>query len=255
MTRVRSLLALLLLAGCGRGAEVPPSEVSAAGVADDGAERPAHVARMQSRGPADAATADRNGPSRSPVVTLIPSDDETITRGLTDGIRLAFDESRAAGGPDLALHVAARATSWGSLAESAVREVIDADAVAFVAPPERRHAHLLAQLATRAKVPMLSTSPWRSVTAAGSTWVAAVVPTGDPGRDAAPLPPAFDAAAAASHEFVEAFRAAAHRDPGPWDAVGYEAGRRAVAAVLRNGLHRDGFLVQASATAVARAAR
>ena len=93
------------------------------------------------------------------------------------------------------------------------------------------------------------------MTAAGSTWVAAVVPTGDPGRDAAPLPPDFDAAAAASREFVAAFRAATHRDPGPWDAVGYEAGRRAVAAVLRNGLRRDGFLVGASATAVAEATR
>jgi hypothetical protein len=177
-----------------------------------------------------------------PLVTLVPSEDGAVTEALAAGLRLAFERSRGSGGPDLALRIAAGAARWSSAADGAVRDGIEAGAVAIVAPPERRHAHLLAQLGTRLRCPVLSTSPAHGVVAAGSTYVAAVVPTRGGVGDGTPVAPEFDAASPAAAGFVEAFRAAHGRAPGPWEAVGYDAGLCALEAVRVHGLRRRGFV-------------
>ena len=83
------------------------------------------------------------------------------------------------------------------------REMPCEDAVAVIAPPERRRAHEIAQFGTRAGVPVVSTSPAESVTQAGSTWVVSVV--------------------------------AADRPPADWSTAGYDAGRALVVAVRKFG--------------------
>jgi hypothetical protein len=123
------------------------------------------------------------------------------------------------------LRVAAPAGRWGSQAEEAVRLAVDGGALALVAPPDRRHAHLLAQLATKVKLPMLSTARDPRVAGAGSTWV---LPVAEPMPlaqartiDGLPPPPSFDPP-----------------EPRPWERVGRDAGRRIAAAVRDRGLAR-----------------
>jgi hypothetical protein len=231
------LTAALLLAACGRGEDEAGGAPAASPAPTAPAAADPSAPRAQTPTYATPAPADR-GPLAEPLVALVPSDDAAITASLAAGLRLAFAEARAAGGPDLALQVSTTTAAWGSAVEGAVRDAVDTDAIALVAPPERRHAHLLVQLGTRVHLPVVSTSPARSVVGAGSSWVVAVVPTLPGVGDGAPVPPPFDAGAS----FAAAFRAAEKRDAGPWDAAGYDAGRAIVEAVRRNGLHRRGLL-------------
>jgi len=111
-----------------------------------------------------------------PTIALIASEDADVTTALARGLRRAFAESRDGGGPDLALVIGRPQGGWSSAAAPAVRLATSGRALALVTPPERATAHLLAQLGTRAHVPVIATSPARSVTGAGSTWVLSVAP-------------------------------------------------------------------------------
>jgi hypothetical protein len=160
----------------------------------------------------------------------VPSSDATVTAALVEGATRAFDEARAAGGPDLALVVGGTSTNWSSVASEAVRLACDERVVALIGPPERSLAHPVAQAATRCRVPMLSTSRAASVTAAGSKYVFAVGETGSSDVDLPALP----------------------RDA--WVAAGRDAARAAVEAVRRSGLSRAAFVAAATeATAVTKA--
>ncbi len=195
-------------------------------------------------------------PDCLPVVGFVPSTDRRITRALSDGATLAFDEARAAGGPSLALVVGGGAASqWESVASETVRLACDERVVAVIAPPERALAHPVAQAATRCRVPVLSTSNAPTVTAAGSRFVLAVVPLRDDPRDAPLVAPTFDARAPDAAAFVAAFRARFHAEPDAWAAAGYDAARVVVETVRRVGLSRDSFVAAASdGTAVTGAA-
>jgi len=129
-----------------------------------------------------------------PVIGIVPSSDPAITAALVAGATRALDESRAAGGPDLALVVGSATAQWASVASEAARLACDEHVVALIAPPERALAHPAAQAATRCGVPLLSTSPAASVTAAGSRWVHAVVATGDETATVDAKTAAYDAA-------------------------------------------------------------
>jgi len=166
-----------------------------------------------------------------PVLGLVPSADPQVTAALVAGATRAFDEARAAGGPDLALVVGAASIGWASAASEAVRLACDERVVALVGPADRALAHPVAQAATRCLVPMFSTSRAPSVAAAGSKFVVPVV--------------AADAAASESPTASSA----------DWTAVGYDAGRRAVAAARTGGLSRAAFLAAAqNATQVSESA-
>jgi len=163
-------------------------------------------------------------------VGLVPSSDPQVTSALVEGATRAFDEARAAGGPDLALVVGGTSTNWSSAASEAVRLACDERVVALIGPPERSLAHPVAQAATRCRVPMLSTSRAASVTAAGSNQVISVVPTGASDVDLPTLA----------------------RDE--WVAAGRDAARAAVEAVRRSGLLCAAFVAAATeATAVTKA--
>ncbi|MCE9634896.1 MAG: hypothetical protein K8T90_04250 [Planctomycetes bacterium] len=239
MTQRALPLLLLFVAACGGGEAAPAlAPAPRASTGEPRAQLPTYRV---------LASDDDHGPLMQPVVALVPSDDAAITDALAAGIRCAFAESAAAGGPTLALRVSTKTAAWGSAVEGAIRDAVDTDAVALIAPPERRHTHLLVQLGTKVRLPVFSTSAARSAVSAGSPWVIAVAPTSLGVGDGPPVPPAFDVAApasssSASRAFVEAFRAANGRDPGPWDAVGFDAGRAVVEGVRRNGLHRPGLL-------------
>jgi ABC-type branched-subunit amino acid transport system substrate-binding protein len=224
-----------LLAGCGdaraprRAADPPPVSV---------------VATPQTTVYRVLAPGEDHGPAAAPRVVLVPSSDPAIAQALTAGLRLALDAAAREGGPDLDLVVLDATSAWDSVAEGAVREALDGDAVALIAPPERRTAHLLVQLGTKVRLPVFSTSPSRSVVGPGSPWVVGVVPFAGTAAagDGPPPPPAFDADAPAARSFATAFRHVHGRTPGPWDAAGYDAGRCVAEAVRRNGLHRAGLL-------------
>jgi hypothetical protein len=150
-----------------------------------------------------------------------------VTAALVEGATRAFDEVRAAGGPDLALVVGGTSTNWSSAASEAVRLACDERVVALIGPPERSLAHPVAQAATRCRVPMLSTSRAASVAAAGSKYVLSVVPTDASDVDLPTLP----------------------RDA--WIAAGRDAARAIVETVRRAGLSRAAFVAAAAdATAV-----
>ena len=184
-----------------------------------------------------------------PVVGLVAANDPLITKALADGVRLAFAEARARGGPTLSLLVGEHETRWGSGAAAAVRMALDDGAVAVIAPPERRRAHEIAQFGTRAGVPVISTSPFRTVTQAGSTWVISVVPVDcvvDASvADTTAPEPGLDATT--TRAFADAFRAAYDRAPEGWNAVGYDAGRALVVGVQRHGLRRRGLTLALAA--------
>jgi hypothetical protein len=228
--------AALLVAACGDApsAAPPTPRVASAVPVAAPAPRAAPPASRANDSSADAVATPR---VVRPIVALLPSDDADVTRDLAAGLRAAFDDARRAGGPDLELRVAAASERWGSQVEEAVRIAVDDGAVALVAPPERRHAHLLAQLATKVKVPMLSTARDPRVAAAGSSWVVPVAPplTLDEARriDGLPPPPTFDPPEAR-----------------PWERVGRDAGRRVVDAVRAHGLRREALVESIRADAV-----
>jgi hypothetical protein len=165
-------LALVCLTGC--GADGVPRHVDAP---VEHVPVRVRVVRAETTPRVKPSAAADHGPS----IGLIASDDEDITAALARGARRALDETRDAGGPDVALRVSEREAHWGAAAEAAVRLAVDEGAMAIIAPPERERAHAVAQLGTRAQVPIVSTSPWPSVMQAGSKWVTSVVPpSGEP---------------------------------------------------------------------------
>jgi len=196
---------------------------------------------------ADVAGANPVAPSPEsetvrPAVGLLPSLDPRVTEALVQGATLAFEESRAAGGPALDLVVgAASPNQWASVASETVRLAVEERVVALIAPPERSLAHPVAQAATRCRVPVVSTSRAPSVAAAGSRYVVAVVPEDAATVDDRLSAPSFDAGSA----FATVFAARFGRSPDAWAAAGYDAARVVVEGVRRGGLAREAISVPA----------
>lgn len=174
------------------------------------------------------------------VVGLVPAGTEAVTRSLAAGAELAFGEARAGGGPALELAVAEGSAGPWTTSSSAIVELADRRrAVALITPPDRATAHLMAQIGTRSRVPVIATACAASVTATGSWWVVSVVaPCRSESRGGEPPPPAFDPSAAAAGPFVAAFRARFGRDPDAWAAAGYDAAAVVVEALRRGASDR-----------------
>jgi hypothetical protein len=161
----------------------------------------------------------------APVIGLVAAAEPEITASLAAGARLALAVwERRAGGARLELLVAEAAPAWSAVSGPAVELAFDRRVVALVTPPERRTAHLLAQLGTRAHLPIVSTAAAPSVTATGSFWVVSVA------REEIRSP--------VTEAFRRAFRAAEGREPDGWAALGYDAAAAVAAAVHRAGLDR-----------------
>ena len=160
-----------------------------------------------------------------PVVGLVPSESEEITRSLAEGARLGLEQLGGSGGPELELVVGRPARAWETASAAIVELAHGREVRALIAPPDRAIAHLAAQVGTRSQVPVISTSCFESVTATGSGWVISAV-EGCPPAPASPaeLPvPAFDPAAPASAAFAAAYRARWGREPDAWAAAGHAA--------------------------------
>ncbi len=100
-----------------------------------------------------------------PVVGYLPAADAKVDAALIEGLRAGLS------GQDVRLVVARRTGPWSNAAPETVRLVAREGARVLVTPPGRRVAHLMAQVATRTAVALVSTSPSPTVGATGSRWV------------------------------------------------------------------------------------
>ncbi len=187
-----------------------------------------------------AAVAGAAAAAPQGVVGLVPSGRAEVTTALAEGARLAFEQVRERGGPGLTLVVGRGHGPWATVSSSAVGLVTEHGALALITPPERRAAHAVAQVATRAHIPTVSTSAAASVTGTGSYWVRSVVPAAPPGatRSGPDLAPAcfrLDSKRPGTKAFVRSFRRRFGHPPGAWAAAGYDA-----ALVLAEGVRRGG---------------
>jgi ABC-type branched-subunit amino acid transport system substrate-binding protein len=167
------------------------------------------------------AVGEESTASTAPTVGLIAASTEEITLSLAAGARLALAEWGRRTGTQLGLVVSDRPQAWSAASGPAVAMAFEHSVVALVTPPERDTAHLLAQLASRAHLPVVSTAEASTVTAAGSYWVISVVSDGVAGT-----------------AFSRAFREVEGRDPDRWAVLGYDAAAAVAAAVDRVGLDR-----------------
>ena len=111
---------------------------------------------------AQEASADRR------VIGLVPSGDPAVTAALADGARHAL---ALAGRAAPRLEIAGTPGAWSSSSSAAVELACAPGTLALIAPPDRRIAHAVAQVATRVQLPVLTTSAATSVAATGSYWV------------------------------------------------------------------------------------
>ncbi len=160
----------------------------------------------------------------TPTVGLIAAGEPEVTAALAAGARLALSTWEQRTGTRLELTVTDPPRDWAAATGPAVEMVFDAWVIALLAPPDRQTAHLLAQLGTRAHLPVVATAEASSVTATGSFWVVSVAPS-------QPQVP--------SEAFRRAFRAATGSDPDRWAVLGYDAAAAVAEAVLRAGLDRN----------------
>lgn len=159
-------------------------------------------------------------------VGIVAPADPAVARDLADGAALACEEATRAGRVAPRVVVRAVAAAWGSAGSVTVALAREDHADVVVAPPDAATAHEVVQLASKVGVPVLSTSPARSVAGTGSPWCVGMADEeGRRGRGTArPAAPPW---------LVAGFAMRFGRAPGP-DAV---AAYRAVActAVLARG--------------------
>jgi hypothetical protein len=117
-------------------------------------------------------------------IGYVPGPDPALDAAVLEGLREGLAASVRAGGRPVVLRVGRRSNVWRGAAPEAVRLVCGEGAGVLVSAPERRVAHLLAQVGTRTQVPVVSTSAVPTIRATGSTWVHAVVTSGDDAIDA-----------------------------------------------------------------------
>lgn len=183
-----------------------------------------------------AVVAQEAAPVARRVVGLVPTGVAGVDLDLQAGLVLALEPAPQGASPPappaFVVRVGAHAPRWGSAAESAVDLVRRDGACVLVGPPERATGHLLAQVGTRMRVPVLSTSGCASVGASGSRWLARVV-LPDEGADAAVSQP-FVARSPEGERFVADYGARFGRPPTRAAAAGFDAGQ-----VLRRALERS----------------
>jgi ABC-type branched-subunit amino acid transport system substrate-binding protein len=159
----------------------------------------------------------------TPTLGLVAAADPEVTASLAAGARLALATWERSTGTSLELIVADPPRDWAAASGSAVEMAFDAGVIALLTPPDRQTAHLLAQLGTRAHLPVVATAEASSVTATGSFWVVSV---------------ATSEREAVSKAFERAYRAATGSGPDRWAVLGYDAAAAVAEAVHQAGLDR-----------------
>lgn len=157
-----------------------------------------------------SAGAGEAGPPAAPapkpvvrVVGMVPAADTKVQAALVRGIEKALKHASTAR-VRWVLEVSPAPKQWSNAGPATVDLIFGRGAAALITPPERRVAHLMAQVATRVQVPLVTTSAAPTVATTGSNVLQRVEP------------------------------AAGEKTGAPdWVAVGTEAGRRAVAGPSR----------------------
>jgi len=106
------------------------------------------------------------------VVAYVPAADRSVDAALRAGLRAGL----APWG--VRLVVGRSATHWSNAAPETVRLISEEGAQVLITPPGRRVAHLMAQVATRTGVALVSTSSAPTVGATGSRWVTCLADVG-----------------------------------------------------------------------------
>lgn len=121
------------------------------------------------------APADREARLRVAVATVayVPGGDAVVDAAIVRGLRRAFAEASPEAVP-VSLELGRRPRAWSNVAPEAVRLAFERNARVLITPPDRRIAHLMAQVATRVQIPLISTSEAPSMGATGSYWVSVV---------------------------------------------------------------------------------
>lgn len=122
-------------------------------------------------------TIDASGSSIN--IGVAVSGEDTMAAILT-GITLAAAEINAHGGINgrlIGIIPAPPKTAWQQAGAALVKQIIAHQIVALIAPMEGATAHLIAQIATKMRIPVIHLSPEESINQAGSPWVLRGVPT------------------------------------------------------------------------------
>jgi len=179
--------------------------------------------------------------SAAATVGLIPADSSAVTEALADGARLAFEQAAEIDGLAIELVVASGGTHWSTASAPAVELAFGSEVVALITPPDRATAHLIAQIGSRAHIPVLTTTRAQSIGGTGSYWV---IPLVELVADTAetilePQPPQLiDKNDSSLLGFESAFRNRFDREPDGWAAIGYRAGAAVCGAVRDDDLDR-----------------
>ena len=177
--------------------------------------------------------------SPSATVGLIPAESPAVTEAIADGARLAFEQAAAVDGLDIELIVADGATHWSTASAPAVRLAFESAMVALITPPDRATAHLVAQIGSRAHIPVLTTTRAPSIGGTGSYWVIPLVElTADADETIVEPPRSLQLPQASLLCFESAFRNRFGREPDGWARIGYKAASAISRAVRDNNLDR-----------------
>ena len=165
------------------------------------------------------------GQTTGPSLTLgiVSGESPSVTRALAEGASFAVQQALRGDGPELDIVVAASASHWSTASTPTVELAFESEVVALISPPDRATSHLVAQIGSRAHIPVLSTSRAASIGATGSYWVVPLLgPVSDETPASRDLPPRVRPDAA-PEGFASGFRERFGREPDGWATIGYLA--------------------------------
>jgi hypothetical protein len=173
------------------------------------------------------ATAPTSGHTTSPplAIGIIPAGSPAITEALVNGAQLAIDQAASADGLGIAVVVAASGTHWSTASTPAIELAFGSEVVALIGPPDRATAHLVAQIGSRAHIPVFATTQAPSIGNTGSYWVIPLLALADTDTD---TEDSHDSAPTIDRDvipagFESAFRDRFGRSPDSWATIGYKA--------------------------------
>lgn len=174
----------------------------------------------------------------SAAIGLVPSDDPAVTESLTHGARLALEHAASMNGLEIELVVGSSPTHWATASTPTVELAFGSDVLAVLTPPDRRTAHLVAQIGSRAHIPVLATTAARSIGGTGSYWVIPLVPLASESLRPSRAPLEVDLSDPQTAALDSAFRHRFGREMDGWAVVGYRAAEAVCEAVRRHGTDR-----------------
>jgi ABC-type branched-subunit amino acid transport system substrate-binding protein len=189
----------------------------------------------------DAFRAPRTGaPSRAAIgIVTMPGrpDSEDARRGAALAVAIAND-ARLPGEEPFTLEIAEADGRWGTAAEAGRDLRYDRDCLGLITPADRNVAHLLAQVAIRGRVPVMTLAAEASLTRIPDPWIFRVVPDAGTETGVAPdLAPLGDGRNT-SRRFREEYRLLHGTDPTAMAACAYDAASAIIAAARHAGLDR-----------------